>query len=278
MSDEYDDRSPLRKPVLGVAFAVAVVAVAFWFFSRGRDATLPKIPVAAPASAPASVPAPSAPERIEHPLPVTSDAAVNNEPLPELTASDPDLKRALAGALGERAAAEYLLPEGIVRRLVVTVDNLPRQKVALQQRPVVATPGAFVGEGDELHAVLDRRNFERYSPAIEVLKRTDMHRLAAVYLRFYPLFQKAYQDLGYPSGYFNDRLVQVIDLLLGTPQVAPPIELVRPHVLYEFADPALEKLPAGQKVLIRMGTDHAAVVKRKIMELRAEVTAMAPAR
>jgi len=111
---------------------------------------------------------------------------------------------------------------------------------------------------------------------VEAIRKADMQRFATVYLRFYPLFQKAYQDLGYPNGYFNDRLVQVIDVLLATPQVAGPIELVRPNVMYVFADPALEARPAGQKLLIRMGPDNAATVKAKLKELRAIVTATPP--
>jgi hypothetical protein len=113
---------------------------------------------------------------------------------------------------------------------------------------------------------------------VEVLRKTDMQRFAAVYLHFYPLFQKAYQDLGYPNGYFNDRLVQVIDVLLATPQITGPVELVRPNVMYTFADPKLESRPAGQKVLIRMGPDNAAAVKAKLMELRAIITAAPPRR
>jgi Protein of unknown function (DUF3014) len=90
------------------------------------------------------------------------------------------------------------------------------------------------------------------------------------------LFQEAYQNLCYPSGYFNDRLVQVIDVLLATPQPSGPIELVQPNVMYTFADPALEARPAGQKLLIRMGPDNAAAIKSKLMELRALITAAPP--
>jgi hypothetical protein len=46
--------------------------------------------------------------------------------------------------------------------------------------------------------------------------------------------------------------------------------------MYVFADPKLEALPAGQKVLIRIGADNAAAVKAKLMELRAIVTAAGP--
>ena len=46
--------------------------------------------------------------------------------------------------------------------------------------------------------------------------------------------------------------------------------------MYTFADPTLEALPAGQKLLLRMGPDNAAVVKAKLKELRAIVTAAPP--
>jgi hypothetical protein len=43
--------------------------------------------------------------------------------------------------------------------------------------------------------------------------------------------------------------------------------------MYQFADPALEGLPAGQKILIRMGPENASIIKAKLAELRAIVTA-----
>jgi hypothetical protein len=46
---------------------------------------------------------------------------------------------------------------------------------------------------------------------------------------------------------------------------------VQPKVLYEFADPALEALPSGQKILLRMGPENAARVKAKLREIRALV-------
>jgi hypothetical protein len=77
--------------------------------------------------------------------------------------------------------------------------------------------------------------------------------------------------LGYPNGYFNDRLVEVIDNLLATPESKGPIELVRPNVMYVYADPALEARSAGQKLLIRMGPENAKAIKAKLSELRAVI-------
>ena len=270
MLDESDfDRPVINKPLIGVAIAVVIAALGGWYYWHGHQAP----PAPAPVVAVPAPPAAPAEEAIQHPVPAAG-ADANAAPLPALADSDTAFNGALRAVAD--AATPYLIPDSIIRHIVVTVDNLPRQKVAVEKRPLKAVAGTFVADGDELHATLDAQNFLRYRPLINALQQTDMQRLASVYLRFYPLFQKAYQDLGYPNGYFNDRLVQVIDVLLATPQVAGPVELVQPNVMYLFADPALESLSAGQKLLIRMGPENAAAVKAKLTELRAILTAAPP--
>jgi hypothetical protein len=264
----------INKPVVGVAAAVIVVAAGTWYYLQSRHATPPRAPEAVQTPPPAETPAEPA---IQHPLPGGRDSAAQ-APLPALADSDAAVSDALGQLVGAGAVKDYLLPDGIIRRLVVTIDNLPRQKVAVAKRPTGAVAGSFAANGDELHATLDAQNFARYQPMVAVIGKLDVQQLAAVYIRFYPLFQQAYQDLGYPNGYFNDRLVQVIDNLLETPQPTGPILLVRPNVMYLFADPALESRSAGQKLLIRMGPDNAAVIKAKLVELRAVVTAAPPKR
>jgi hypothetical protein len=262
----------INKPMIGVAAAVIVIAGGTWYYLQSHRAAPSQAPVAQQ-PAPAE---PAAESAIQHPLPQAADSAKG--PLPALADSDPALSDALKSVLGDSAAKDYLLPENIVRHLVVTVDNLPRQKVAVEKRPTPPIGGSFIVDGDELHATIDAKNFARYQPWVAVVSQLDAQRLAAVYVRFYPLFQQAYQDLGYPNGYFNDRLVQVIDNLLATPQPTGPIALVRPNVMYVFADPSLESRPAGQKLLIRMGPDNAAAIKKKLVELRAAITAAPPKR
>jgi len=43
-------------------------------------------------------------------------------------------------------------------------------------------------------------------------------------------------------------------------------------VLYEFADPALENLSAGQKIVVRMGPENGKRVKDKLRAIRRELT------
>ena len=261
----------VNKPVIVVAAVVVVAGTVLAFYLHSRHAHLPSVPTASqPAPPPPSEPA------IEHPVPPVGGDSALKGPVPALGDSDPAMIEALGAVAGGATVGHYLVPDNIIRHIVVTIDNLPRQKVPVDKRPTIPVGGTFLAQGDELHATLDPKNFARYEPMVAVIRKLDMQQLAAVYLHFYPLFQRVYQDLGYPNGYFNDRLVQVIDSLLATPQPAGPIELTRPNVMYTFADRSLEARPAGQKLLLRMGPDNASAIKAKLSELRAIVTAAPP--
>ena len=224
---------------------------------------------AAPGTAPVAQPAPVEPE-VRHPL--VGEPAPS---LPSLAMSDSSMRAALVDLIGDRAYADWFVTDNLVRRIVATVDNLPRARMSAQLRPVRSAPGSFVTQGDEAQRSIAAANAERYAPLVQIVRKLDVQRVVALYARNYPLFQQAYVDLGYPRGYFNDRLVEAIDDLLAAPEVQGPIALVQPEVMYRYADPALEALSAGQKLLVRMGPAHAAVIKAKLRELRRAV-AQAP--
>ena len=259
----------INKPIVGVAALIFVLAAGGVYYLRSRNAPLPAAPVAAVNPAPA----PDADSGVSHPLPKTVDNALASGPVPALADSDPPLLDSLAQLSSADAVKQFLAPQDVIRKLVVTIDNLPRQKVAVEKRPTNPIAGSFIATGDEIHGTLDQRNFERYKPMVSVISHMDMKQLGAVYIHYYPLFQESYQNLGYPNGYFNDRLVEVIDSLLAAPEPKAPIELVRPNVMYTYADAALEARPAGQKLLIRMGPENAKAIKAKLTELRSVITA-----
>lgn len=245
-------------PVAAIAAVAAVVAV-LWYWRQQQ------VPQSEPT--PATAPPVAAEEPgIQHPITPLADAG--SEPLPSLDESDPALKTSLETLFGP-AVGEYLDPMNVVRRMVSTVDNLTRSKLAVEARPLRSTKGTFLADGTDELAIVSPANYKRYQPLVQTLEMADTAKLIAWYKRFYPLFQEAYVSLGYPSGYFNDRLIAVIDHLLTTPELATPPRLVRGKVFYEFADPALESRSAGQKTLMRMGPENTAAIKRKLREVRA---------
>lgn len=260
-----------KRTIVYSAVAVALVAGggAYYYFHvmKGGASSQVQAPVAKAPAAP-----PAAPEPEHHPLPNAGAGAADVKPLPPLNQSDAAIADALAGVFGKKSIDELLVPEQVLRHVVVTVDNMPRKKVAEQLRPLKATPGqtVVVANGDTL--TLSQDNAARYAPLMKLVQNADTKQLGALYIRFYPLFQQAYEDLGYPGMYFNDRLVEAIDDLLKTPDIHGAIELKQGKVFYEYADPALESRSAGQKLLLRMGSDNTALVKKKLRELREVVT------
>jgi len=278
----YDDSASGGRRALWWAVAAALVVAglaALYFYWPDRRETQRPAPAEPPRAA--TQPAPQAEPAIQHPIeaarPQTGPAAAPEPgpPLPALDASDQPVTDALASVLDRAAIDEYVVATGLVRRIVVTVDNLTRKKAPQRMWPVKPTPDRFLtsGAGDAVYISQD--NARRYEPFLKVMESVDAGRLAALYARFYPLFQQAYRELGYPKGYFNDRLVEVIDHLLVTPEIDGPIRLAKPWIMYEFADPALEARSAGQKTLIRMGPANALRVKAKLREFRREIAGKA---
>jgi hypothetical protein len=253
----------MQKPIWWAAGAVILISAAVLFFSW-RAHRLAKPPSAAATVAPEpAVPA------IRNPLPEATGGAA--AALPGLDESDPAFHDGLADVMGKPAVDRFFKPELLVRHIVVTIDNLPRRHLAVELRPTKPPDGAFIATGNDQQGTIDTANYQRYVPYVQAVQALDMKRLAALYVHFYPLFQQAYQALGYPNGYFNDRVVVTIDNLLAAPDITTDIAVVRPNVMYQFADTKLEELSAGQKLLLRMGPANAAIVKAKLRELRAQV-------
>ncbi|HET8690754.1 MAG TPA: DUF3014 domain-containing protein [Steroidobacteraceae bacterium] len=235
-----------------VGIAVVAVAVGAWYWYTHRAAEAP-------------APAPAAP-------PVAAEPAIKN-PIVAPDEIDPNLSATeqVATLVGTPRFESMFVPDDFVRRIVVTVDSLARQDVPQRMSPAKPVGGSFVTAGSGDTVVLGAANFARYTPWVELVDSLDPEAAAALYKRLYPQFQKEYEDLGNPDGYFNDRVIEVIDHLLAAPEPPATITLVRPNVFYEFADPKLESESAGRKLLLRMGPGNAAAVKAKLREIRSRI-------
>ena len=219
---------------------------------------------------------------VSYPVPTVEEDESNDSEgqtiaLPALVDSDDAIQEELSRLFsGERLASLFLF-EQFVRHVVVTIDNLPAKKLPKRFSVNQKLPGKFmVSEGpNEESFELANENSERYAGFVDFAEQVPVNELVKVYLRFYPLFQEAYEELGYPERYFNDRLVEVIDHLLMTPNIQEPLRLVQPKVFYQFADPELEALSAGQKIMLRIGPENATRVKSMLQNMRNRLTTLA---
>lgn len=253
---------------LVVLLVLGGIAAGFYYWQISQEEPPPPPPVAAPPPAPPPPPEP----QIRHPI---KEAAPSEKPLPTLETSDDTMVEALTGFFGQKAVQEFFDVKEVVRRFVVTVDNLPRPKVPLRYRLFKPVAEQFLATGQDENYLTNPDNYQRYKPYVLLAYAVDAKKLVAVYTRLYPLFQQEYVNLGYPKGYFNDRLVEAIDDLLAAPEIPGRVKLVRPKVMYLFADPSLEELSAGQKIMIRMGVENATRIKARLREVRQELTGQA---
>jgi len=247
----------------------AIIAIAYWqFYLPGQEE--PK-----QVFTPAPVIEPNVEPVIQHPVTTTPEELESTEPLidlekplPELKQSDLPMAEILAKLFADQKLDRFFILEHFIERFVVMVDNLPRPQLPSTHRPLKKTAGKFLAQGERDQLTIAPTNYKRYTPLIKMGAALDTAQVVAVYKRLYPLFQQAYQELGYPKAYFNDRLVEVIDHLLVTPQITGPVYLTQPKALYLYADPDLEALSAGRKILLRCGPENAAQIKTLLHEYR----------
>ncbi|HUN93498.1 MAG TPA: DUF3014 domain-containing protein [Burkholderiaceae bacterium] len=262
--------------VLIIAAAGGLGGWYYWLQRQPAPAPVAVAPPAPPAAPAAEAPPPAAAPAeapIQHPIEVPPAAAA----LPGLDQSDAAIAEALGGVFGAHALHGFLKPDQVIHRIVATLDNLPRARAVVDTWPVRPVGGRFVVAQNGDATYVGAENAARYATYAKIASTLDTGKLVAAYIRFYPLFQQAYRDLGYPHGYFNDRLVEVLDDLLAAPDVVPPVALVAPHAMFEYADPQLEARSAGQKIMMRIGGANEAMVKQKLREIRGAVAKEKPA-
>ena len=266
--------STTPRALLPVVIIAAIIAAAALWWTMFRPA--PQAPAAsAPAAAPGNPKPVAAPAEsvIQYPVEASGEA-------PPLEAAD--IGAALTDLLGRKAVLSFLELDDFPRRFVATVDNLARSHAPPMLWPINPTPDRFMVEERAGGPIISADNSLRYTPLVLLAEAVDAGNAVDLYIRMYPLLQRAYEQLGYPKRYFNDRLIEVIGQLLATPDADEPIKVqltevkgsvasVRPWVRYEFADPALESLSAGQKILLRVGSVNERRLKAKLAVIRQEL-------
>jgi hypothetical protein len=279
---------PRRETSAGTIVVIALLALAAaflgwrWYQQQLTTPVEPPPVAAAPNDglAPAPLPAP-APESLEPQNPIDA-IALPDAGLPTVSDSDTRLMKALVDLIGSQNVAGFLQFDGIVRRFVATVDNLSRERAPASAWPVQPTKQRFTTEGRGERQTIAASNAARYNAIALFAESVDPGKAAKTYARLYPLFQQAYEELGYPGHYFNDRLIAVIDHLLQAPEPSGPVQVrlvevkgsvpsQRPWVRYEYVDPQLESLSSGQKILVRVGLENERKLKASLRGFREQI-------
>ncbi|MET0357392.1 MAG: DUF3014 domain-containing protein [Cellvibrio sp.] len=280
----YNDRpsnniSPAAKWGV-VLVAVGAIGAISYFMLKGDDSSKPKdlpTPAAVQPATPAAVPA-------EKPVYDEPTPAPVPQPLPELDQSDAAVLAALK-ELNINGLVEMIIPQEILRKFVRAVNVLDEGKVITEYRPIASPQGAFVADsfnvkvsGGELGEQQDAeqfrvspKNYLRYTLFVQVVSALESDASIALYKHYYPLINRAHQELGMSKHNFQSVLIRAIDKVLAAPDAGGDMILIHPKVYFEFADPALEKLPDAHKLMLRMGPDNAAKIKASLRNARVKL-------
>ena len=259
-------------PIIVIAVLVALAAaVAGWYWMSHPQ--MARVVQAPPAEQPAAQPEENAAAALPTEVqPSAADEVVKPQ----------DVAAALTQLLGRDAVLKFLETADFPRKFVATLDNLGREHAPVPVWPVQPPPGRFVVSGQDGSAVMAAENSLRYSPFVAFAGSVNAAQAVGLYRRMYPVLEQSWRELGLGSRSLHARTFEVIDLLLATPEPAQapkltltevkgPIASSRPWTRYEFADPKLQGLSSGQKMLLRMGPDNRKVLKAKLQELRTEL-------
>ncbi len=254
--------------IVAVVVVLAVIAAGGFLAYQARhvEQAAPATPVTAASTMASGAVAPIE----QHPIvqAQVSPASASTAALPALDQSDAEVTSALQQLAGERELSALLVRPQIIARIVASIDAMPGRSLGGIMMPARAPKGAFVTQDRGGHTVIGENNAARYAPYMQIIEQVDPQALVAWYVHAYPLFQQAYRQLGYPHGYFNDRLIVVIDNLLAAPELAEAPALQSSNGYYVYADPSLESRSAGQRLLLRTGPANQMAIKAKLRAIR----------
>lgn len=276
-----------NKPLLIALVIVGLLVVGYVvsvMISDDEPETMVTEPVEIPQPAPAAEPEPEPqPEPEPEPTPVAPEqepvpVPEPEEPafvLPRLDDSDSLVRDGMVSLTRHEGINRWLGANELIRKFVVFVDNVANGSVPRQQVAFLAPEVPFTARqiSDDVY-VMDEASYSRYDLVTDIFTSIDSRRAAEFFVLLQPLFQQAYDELGYPDAKFEDTIFKAIGRLLETPIKTESVRLVRPVVTFEYEDPKLEALSGAQKQMLRMGPRNTRAIQAKLSELALELRAI----
>ena len=243
--------------------------------STQPNSPLPQIrlqPQQEPASVALSEPEIAAlPEEVEQvelaPEPELNEDETNVIELPTLTDSDPFVFETLQTLQNGMALVNALAEDQIVRKFVVFVENISRGEFPQTGLPYKGLGQEMpVSEIDDNLFVMDQVAHSRFDQVVSTFVETDTDSAVIIYQMLLPLFQQAYAEIGFRNVSFDETLRAAINNVLRTTNMEGPYQLVKPSVMYLYADSSVENLAEVHKQLLRIGPDNTSALKAKLRE------------
>lgn len=213
-----------------------------------------------------------APVEVEIAAPINETLAGEVVELPSLNNSDGFVLEKLRALQNGAALIRVLADEQLIRSIVVFVDNISRG-----QFPQNSLPYKPIGQEmsvrniDENLFVMEAGAHDRFNQIIDTFVAVDTDQAMILYRTLQPLFQNAYAEIGGRNANFDDALRSAITAVLRSPNIEGPYQLVKPSVMFLYADANIENMEQMQKQLIRIGPENTEKLKAKLRQFSGQL-------
>lgn len=207
---------------------------------------------------------------------VAEESIVEDEPnvvqLPTLNNSDTFVFEGLRAMQNGASVLRLLAQDQIVRKFVVFVENISRGEF-----PQTGLPYRALGEEmpvrniDENFFVMEDSAHARFDEIVQTFVSLDTDAAVTLYRALSPLFQQAYAEIGFRNVSFDETLRLSINNIVRTTNMEGPYQLVKPSVMYLYADASIENLQEVHKQLLRIGPDNTIILKAKLREFASQL-------
>jgi hypothetical protein len=218
---------------------------------------------------PASVAPPAEEVAMEGPV---EESLASETQLPRLNDSDEFLLSRLADFRGGEILLNFLVDDQIIRKAVTLIENMTRGEIPQSGLPYKAIGSEIiVSEIDRDFYQMEEASFTRFDKVVDALIGFDGSELIALYRLFSPLMRRAYSELGYDGDAFDAAVLDAISRIVAVSLEELPLQLVKPSVMYLYADSRIEDLPDLDKLLIRLGPKNLLRLQSKLRSIEGQL-------
>jgi hypothetical protein len=115
---------------------------------------------------------------------------------------------------------------------------------------------------------MDPAGFARYDGLTNTLSSLDVNTTITLFREYQSTIEQAWQALGYTDNSVEPALLEALELIMLTPDIQVDARLLKDEANWIYEDESLEKLPALQKQIMRMGPENAERLKALARDLR----------
>ncbi len=204
-----------NKPVLIALILVglALVGAGAYFFTSSepepvtvsQQVDIPVIAPEQPVVEVVKVPEPEVEVPVETPQPIVEETPEPTFVLPRLDNSDQLIRDGAVSLTRHEGINSWLGSDELIRKIVVFVDNVANGNIAKEPAAALAPRGemSVTRVSDDVF-VMNESSYDRYNLVTSILTSIDSKRAVEFYVLLKPLFQEAFDELGYPNARFED--------------------------------------------------------------------------